>query len=236
MAEKVIGIIGGMGPEATIDLFRKIVAATPARIDQEHLRVLIDCNPKVPPRVPAVLGEGEDPTPLLQSTARNLERAGADLLVIACNTAHYFHDQIVEAVRIPVLHIAEEAVAEAVRRYPHVQTVGILGSLATARLHLYRSRLKARGLRTISPSDEDQALVMEAIAAVKAGDKGPAVHSKILGVAERLAVQGAQLLFTAFTELPLILRDGDTSVPVLDPTQALAQAAVRFARGQQQSG
>jgi len=230
MREKVIGILGGMGPEATIDLFRKIVESTPARSDQEHLRIIIDNNPKIPDRTAALLHGGEDPTPLLQATARNLERAGADLLVMPCNSAHLFYDRIAEAVSIPILHIADEAVEEALRRFPGIQAVGILATTATARLGLYHRRFEARGIRALSPSDADQEIVHGVIFSVKAGDKGAAVRKGIRDVAERMAAQGAQLLLTACTELPLILQDGDVSVPVLDPTLALARAAVRRAR------
>ncbi len=230
MAEKVVGILGGMGPEATVDLFAKIIAATPARIDQEHLRIIIDNNPRVPDRTAAALYGGEDPTPLLQSTARNLERAGADFLVMPCNSAHLFFDEIVKAVKIPVLHIADETVAEVVRRYPEAKTVGVLAAHGTVQLRLYHDRLEAKGLRAISPEPADQEILQSAIFSVKAGDKGPAVRERVRALAERLAGQGAEVLLTACTELPLVLQDGEVSVPVLDPTQALAVAAVRFAR------
>ena len=229
--EKVVGIIGGMGPAATVDLFRKIVEATPAKRDQEHLRILIDCNAKIPSRPAALLKGGPDPTPLLQETARTLERAGAGVLLVACNTAHLFHDRIVAAVGIPVLHIVDEAIAEAVRRYPRVRAVGILAGGAAIRLRLYQDRLEAKGIRAIIPPGPDQESVISAIYSVKAGDKGPAVRARIREVAEGLARAGAELLFTGCTELPLVLQDGDVSVPVLDPTLILAQAAVRFARG-----
>ncbi len=229
--EKVIGILGGMGPEATVDLFRKIVEATPATRDQEHLRILIDCNPKIPSRPAALLKGGPDPTPLLQETARGLERAGAEVLLVACNTAHLFHDRLVAAVRIPVLHIVDEAVAEAVRRHPRLRSVGILAGGAAIRLRLYQDRLEAKAIRAIIPSEQDQESVISVIYSVKAGDKGPEVRARIREVAEHLARAGAELLFTGCTELPLVLQDGDVSVPVLDPTEILARAAVRFARG-----
>ncbi len=232
MAEKTVGILGGMGPEATVDLFGKIVAATPASRDQEHLHIIIDDNAKIPSRQARLLGNGEDPTPLLQATARNLERAGADFIVIPCNTAHLFFDRIVEAVQIPVLHIADEAVGDVLRRFPEVRTVGVLAATATTRLRLYHDRLEARGLRAISPANADQEILQSVIFSVKAGDKGPAVREKAHGVAERLAAQGAQVLLTACTELPLVLREGDVGVPVVDPTQVLATAAVRLARDQ----
>lgn len=230
MAEKVVGIMGGMGPEAGADLFLKIMAATPAKKDQEHLHVILDSNAKTPDRVAALLGDGPDPTPALQASARRLEQAGADLLVIACNTAHLFYSRIVEAVRIPVLHIADETIAAALRRDPGLQVVGILGSDATVRLRLYHDRLEAKGLKALSPSGADQEIVQWVLYSVKAGNKGPEVRQRIREVAERLAAEGAQMVFTGCTELPLVLRDGDVSVPVLDPTQALAEAAVRLAR------
>jgi len=231
MDEKIVGIMGGMGPEATVDLFRKILAATPAKTDQEHLHIIIDCNSKVPSRPAALLEGGPDPTPLLQSTARNLERAGADFLVVACNTAHLFYDRITEVVRIPVLHIADEAIGEAKRRYPGIQSVGVLAGNGAIRLRLYQDRLEAKGIRAVVPSDADQQAVVSVINSVKAGNKGEAVRAKIRELADRLAQAGAEVVFTGCTELPLVLEDGDAQVPVVDPTLALAEAAVRFARG-----
>jgi len=231
MEEKIVGIMGGMGPEATADLFSKILAATPAKTDQEHLHIIIDCNSKIPSRPAALLEGGPDPTPLLQSTARNLEQAGADFLVVACNTAHLFYDRITEAVRIPVLHIVDEAIGEAQRRYPGLQSVGVLAGRGAIRLRLYQDRMEAKGIKAVVPSDEDQEIVVSVIYSVKAGDKGASVRTKIREVAERLRRVGAQVVFTGCTELPLVLADGDVGVPVLDPTQALAEAAVRFARG-----
>lgn len=231
MEEKIVGIMGGMGPEATVDLFRKILAATPAKTDQEHLHIIIDCNSKVPSRPAALLEGGPDPTPLLQSTAKNLERAGADFLVVACNTAHLFYDRITEVVRIPVLHIVDEAIGEAQRRYSGLRSVGVLAGSGAIRLRLYQDRLEAKGIGALVPSDADQQAVVSVIYSVKAGDKGPAVRAKIREVADRLAQVGAEVVFTGCTELPLVLEDGDAHVPVVDPTQALAEAAVRFARG-----
>ncbi len=232
MAEKVVGIIGGMGPEATMDLFGKLLAATPARKDQDHLHILIDCNSKIPSRPKALLEGGPDPTPLLLATARNLERGGADLLLIACNTAHLFYDRIAAAVRVPVLHIADEAIAEATRRYPDLRAAGVLAGMGAIRLRLYQDRLEAKGLRAVVPSDADQETVVSVITSVKAGDKGPAVRARIREVAERLGAAGAQVVFLGCTELPLVLADGEVGVPVLDSTAVLAGAAVRLARGE----
>ena len=128
--------------------------------------------------------------------------------------------------------IDDEAVAEAVRRYPDLKVVGVLGATASIKMRLYQERFEARGIKALTVSEEDQEIVQGAIDRVKAGDKGPEVRSRVREMAEKLAARGAQLLLTACTELPLVLHDGDASVPVLDPTQVLAEAAVRFARGE----
>src|SRR5579863_8958181 len=104
MSEKVVGVIGGMGPEATVDFMHRLIAATPARDDADHLHILVDNNPKIPSRIAALIdGTGEDPTPVLRAMARGLEAQGADFLVIPCNTAHHYLPAIAESVRIPLL-------------------------------------------------------------------------------------------------------------------------------------
>ena len=119
--EKVIGILGGMGPEATVDCFEKIIKNTPAARDQDHLRVVIDSNPKVPDRTAAIIGNGESPVPVLAAGCRALERAGADFIIIPCVSAHVFLTEIQQQSELPILSIFD-AVAEAViRDYPQIQ-------------------------------------------------------------------------------------------------------------------
>ena len=105
MAKKIIGIIGGMGPLATVDLFEKITLHTKAQQDQDHLRVLIDSNTNIPDRTAALLHGGEDPVPQLIASATSLEKMGAQVLVMPCNTAHNFYDAVAGAVEVPVLHM-----------------------------------------------------------------------------------------------------------------------------------
>ncbi len=230
---KTIGILGGMGPEATADLFRKIIRATPAKTDQEHLRVIIDSNPQIPDRTAAILAGGADPVPALQMTARNLERAGAGLIVVPCNTAHYFYPQIAAAVQIPVLHMIRETVAAILRLPVTVQTVGLLATTGTIRTALYHRELAAGGLSVLTPAEADQTLVMEAIYGpdgIKAG--GMALPGETLRqAAATLIGAGAEAIICGCTEIPLVLQDGDLAVPVLDPTWVLAAAAVRAALG-----
>ncbi|GAH56604.1 unnamed protein product, partial [marine sediment metagenome] len=142
MPEKIIGILGGMGPEATIDLFYKIIKFTPAEKDQDHFRIIIDNNPKIPDRTAAILGKGEDPLPALQETARNLEKAGVDFIIIPCNTAHYFLPQIQKSVNIPVLNMIEETAKETRKRIFPIQKVGLLASMGIYKTEIYHQHFK----------------------------------------------------------------------------------------------
>lgn len=142
MGEKVIGVLGGMGPEATADLFRKIIRATPAEKDQDHIRVIIDSNPKIPDRTAAIIGGGPSPLPEMTETAKNLEKAGADLIIIPCNTAHYYYEKLKKSIRIPILNMVE-LTAQAIKGgFPHVKKVGIIGTTGTVRAGIYNRALE----------------------------------------------------------------------------------------------
>jgi aspartate racemase len=231
MTQKTIGVLGGLGPWATLDLFEKILRLTPARTDQEHLRVIIDNNPKIPDRSPAILGDGEDPTPALIATAQNLERAGANFIVIPCNTAHYFYERIQKAVSIPVLHIMEEVAAAAHEEVPGARVLGVLATAATMSSGLYVRACARRGIDVIGPDPAGQQLVNRAIYGVKAGRMGPEITAGLRTVAEGLVTKGAQALVLGCTELPFVLKNQDVRVPLLDSNQILARAAVRLAVG-----
>ena len=225
MTKKTVGILGGMGPEATADLFMKIIKATPAKKDQEHLRVVMDSNPEIPDRTAFILGKGEDPRPLLLAGAKNLERLGASFIVIPCNTAHFFHKDVQDAVSIPVLNIMEE-----VSRYlsGKLQKAGLLASTGTLSTRLYENALARHGIGTVLPQGSDQDEVMKAIYAVKAGDLDTG-RRIALEQGRKLEAAGAQAVIAGCTEIPLVLKDGDLGVPVVDATTILAQSAVRFA-------
>lgn len=230
MSEKVIGILGGMGPEATIDLFYKIIKSTPAGKDQEHLRIIIDNNPKIPDRTAAILGKGEDPLPALQETARNLEKAGANFIIIPCNTAHYFLPLIQESVKIPILNIIEETAKETRKRIPQIQKVGLLASIGIYETEIYHQQFKKFNIEVISPEEKDKEEVMKAIYAVKAGNLSEGIKKSILKIAQKLIDKGAEVIIAGCTEIPLILKEEDVVVPLIDPTQVLAKAAVQKAR------
>jgi len=230
MPEKIIGILGGMGPEATIDLFYKIIKFTPAEKDQDHLRIIIDNNPKIPDRTAAILGKGEDPLPALQETAQNLEKAGVNFIVIPCNTAHYFLSSIQESVNIPVLNMIEETAKETKKRIPQIKKVGLLASIGVYKSKIYHQHFKKFNIEVISPQEKDKEEIIKVIYTIKAGDLSKRVKKNILKIVQKLIDKGAEAIIAGCTEIPLVLKEGDISVPLIDPTQILAGIAVQKAR------
>jgi len=226
---RTIGVVGGMGPWATLDFFEKVLRATPVRRDQEHLRLIIDNNPKIPDRGPAILGDGEDPTPALVATARNVEAAGADLIVIPCNTAHYFFQAIQAAVRVPVVHIMQEVAGAASRRFPRIGRVGLLATRATVATGLYQDAFRPLGAAVVVPDQSGQEVIDRLIYAIKAQGVDDALRSAGVAVGRGLNRAGAEAMILGCTELPLVLGEDTLGLPILDSNLTLAEVAVRLA-------
>lgn len=227
---KVIGVLGGMGPAATVDFFQKIIQATPAKADQDHLKVVIFSNPHVPDRTAAIRGGGPDPLPELVIGAEALVRAGADFLTIPCVTVHYFFDRLQAAVRIPILHLIRETVAAVAAEFPTFRRFGLLATTGTLESKLFEAKFEPRGLAVFGcdPAIQDSR-VMEAIYGVKGGGSLDRPRRLIREAAAHLIGRGAEAIIAGCTEVPLVLSHGDISVPVIDPTHYLARAAVRRA-------
>jgi aspartate racemase len=220
-----------MGPAATVDLFGKITDCTAALRDQDHLHVIIDSNAAIPDRTAAILGKGEDPLPSLVATALNLERAGAGILVMPCNTAHWYHTAIQAAVDLPVLHMIQETAAYIRSTYPGIQRVGLMATDGTLHTGLYDTAFAEARLSTLLPAPEYQTLLMRAIyEGVKAGRLIEA-EAQASQVAQHLSAMGAQVVVLGCTELPIALRSAELPVPAVDPTYVLARAAVAAAGG-----
>jgi aspartate racemase len=235
MKEGIIGILGGMGPEATADLFHKIIKNTEATKDQEHLRILVDNNPKIPDRTPAMLGSGRSPLPMMIETARNLERAGADFIVIPCVSAHHFIAELRERIAISVISIIDEVADEVERRLPGARRVGLMATTGTIRSGPFQDRLREAGVEILVPPPEDQeGLVMSAIygeSGIKAGFLSPENRRKILSASQALIEKGAQGIIGGCTEIPLVIQEHDLEVPFFDSLNILALAAIRQAKG-----
>lgn len=220
---KTIGVLGGMGPAATVEFFRRLVASTPAAIDQAHIRILIDNNPHVPDRVNAILGRGPDPGPTLAAMAQGLAASGADFLTMPCNTGHVFQSAIRQAVAIPFINMIDET-ARAIT----VLNVGLLATTGTVRTGLYREACQARGIRLIEPNKVDQELVMDIIRRVKAGGSGRSVRDHAAAVVSRLVDAGAEAVIAGCTEISLIPDEG-MPIPWIDALDCLVEAAIRRA-------
>ena len=230
MEKKTIGIIGGMGPLATADLFEKIVGHTKAVCDQEHLHVVIDSNTNIPDRTAALLHGGADPLPELVKSAGRLEKLGADVLIMPCNTAHNYYDGIAAAVSVPVLHMVRLTAQALVER--GVKKAGLLATDGTVRTGIYQKSFAGSGVELLTPDEAGQRAVMEMIyQGVKAGDMAfdaqPARQAM-----ERLLAAGAEVLILGCTELPLAVKLYGIALPAVDPTLELALEAIRFAGGE----
>jgi aspartate racemase len=229
IAPRRVGILGGMGPAAALDLQAKILAATPADGDEGHLPIVTWNVPQVPDRVAAVMGAGPSPLPAMITGARALEACGCEAFVVACNTAHHWAGDLAGAVRIPLLHIADAAVAALERLPVPPMRVGLLATRATVQAGIYGQRLAQRGFQWIAPTDEEQAKFVDpAIARVKAGNVAGA-RAPFEAAAQALAGRGAEAILLACTELPLAAQGARCPVPILDASQALADAVVAFA-------
>ena len=198
--EKVLGILGGMGPMATADLFTKITALTKASCDNDHLRVLIDSNAKIPDRTNAILYGGESPLPYMLDSALRLESMGAQCLIMPCNTAHYFIDDFKAALPQPLVHIIEETVLAAQRLNP--EGAWMLSTHGTRASGLYQKYADKHGYTLYLPNEEQAEKAQQAIFYVKAGelDRAGAVTKALV---EELWRERDLPVMTACTELPL---------------------------------
>ena len=224
---KTIGIMGGMGPMATVDLMKKIILATPAKTDQEHIPMLVDNAPQIPDRTKAILGQGESPVPAMVRSARRLEAGGADFIIIACNTAHYFLPEVVPQVKIPVLSIVETAIAEVIRR--GYRKVGLLATIGTISTGLYQKFMEAKAISCITPPPDKQHLLDDMIYdGVKANDTSydtAPVRQLLIDMQQT----GAEAFILGCTEVPVAVAMYNLQGTFIDSTDELAKAAVKLA-------
>ncbi len=233
--EKVVGILGGMGPEATVDLMQRIIRLTPAMDDADHIRCIVDNNPKVPSRIKAIIeGDGEDPGPYMADMGRRLESWGADFLVIACNTAHYYYNAVQQAVSIPVINLIDLVAGHVSSTYPNHRKIGILASPAVAMTGLYTRRFSRLGIEDVWPDPDHQARLLSVIKAVKKGDTGPTVRNDYRNVGQNLKQNGAEIALIACTELSAL--GGDLPLSALDAAEILASEIVQVATNRKKIG
>jgi len=230
--QKIAGVLGGMGPDATVDFMAKIIALTPADKDQDHLHMLVDHNPTVPNRQTFILGGDEDPGPAMAAMARRLEVAGADFLVIPCNTAYAFQESILDVVSIPLISIIDESIAAVDEEAPGAKAVGLLATNGCLQAGVYQSAMEAKGLVVVMPEDDELEQLMTLVNGIKAGHKGSDVSASMRKLAEALVGRGAAAIIAGCTEIPLVLDGSMLEVPLISSTDVLAQKTVQFAQSE----
>lgn len=230
--EKVVGILGGMGPEATIDLFAEIVKQTNAKNDQQHLRIIIDNNPQIPNRQDAILKGTENPGPSIAITAKNIEAAGADFIILGANTAHHFYLYAKQAVNIPVLHIIGETVLETINTIEHIKKVGVLAAKGAIKTGMYQDAYKEYGITCVASPESILDLVHDSIFSFKY----EGVNEKNVGMMKEaisfLINNGAEAIVMGCTEIPLILKQQKINVELINPNTIIAKVAVKYAKNE----
>lgn len=233
-----LGVVGGVGPAATVDFMDKVVANTPAGKDQDHIKMVVEHNPQIPDRTANLLRAETDPTIALYATCQRLADAGADAIAIPCNTAHAFIARIQQHLDVPIINMLHETIALIVLQHGASTPLGLLATSGTVQSRVYHEAARAAGLNIITPGHESQALVIEAIygpRGIKAGFTGGICKEQLLVVAEHLCELGAGVLILGCTELPLVLAHADAfplgrhQVAMVDPTTVLALKCVQLA-------
>jgi aspartate racemase len=230
--KRILGILGGMGPEATAFFYRAVIANTEAAVDQEHIPTLIWSDPAIPPRTDAILGSGPSPLPRLLAGVRALERDGAGLIVMPCITAHYWADDIRRAAGAPFIDLLRETRSFVRRHLPGIRRVGLIASSGTVASGLWNAAFAKAGIDIIAPVAAEQTRVMDAIigpGGIKSGVTAGRPRTAIVRAARRLVARGAQAIVAGCTEVPLVLRRGDLEVPLLEPMDIGARVCVRRA-------
>ncbi len=226
--KKSIGILGGMGPLATADLFRKITVLTKAGCDNDHIRVFIDSNPAIADRTAAILSGGKDPLPEMRAALRSLEACGASCVIMPCNTAHYFLPVLQSETKLPFLSMLEATAKACARFYPG-KTAAVLATKGTLATGLYDKALEKEGVSFLIPEEAEKDTLMHLIYdVVKASKPLEPERETWKALLAGLRAKGADYFILGCTELPIVADTLQVEGPFIDPTAELAKAAIRF--------
>ena len=234
----VVGVLGGMGPLATVDFMTKVIELTPASCDQEHIPMIVSCIPQIPDRTLAYKGDGPSPLDEMIANVRRLVQADAKVIAIACNTAHLWFEPLQKAIPVPIFHIVDCAIDAVYKTGNSFPVVGLLATEATIASGLYVERgnlitkTVGKNLVWVLPTSEEISdWVMPAISSIKAGDLKVA-HALLVKAANALRDRGATAIIMGCTEIPLVLNASDSDIPLVDPTLALATKVVEWSTQQ----
>jgi aspartate racemase len=224
---RLVGVLGGMGPMATVDFMRKVIEMTPAGVDQDHVPMIVHCVPQIPDRVSAILERRDDPLAALIAGAEKLVDAGAEVIAMPCHTAHAWFTPLARSVRVPILHIAEAALGDLDKLAQQPRRIALLGTLGTLRAGIYQDMLAKHGRDLHVPDEGTQACILSAIAAVKRNDLTNA-RTDANEALRRLVEAQCDAALLACTELPLAIDAQQSPLHLIDPTNSLAKACVEF--------
>jgi aspartate racemase len=225
---KKLGILGGMGPLATSCLFKKIIDLTDANCDQEHIPIFIYNNTSIPDRTAYLVNSGENPKEYLIESAKTLENIGADFLIMPCNTAHYFYDEIIKEINIPFLNMIEETVKYVLKKYPGIKKVGLLATDGTCAAGIYDKYFGNYGIEVIKPSKEKQSFVMKFIYDIKKGSSKINFDGFYEAVQE-MNDKDVDVSLLGCTELSLAKDLYHIKGTYVDPLEVIAIRAIKYA-------
>ena len=232
MRIKTIGILGGMGPEATAYFFQLLIKKTGAACDQEHIPILIWNNPKIPPRTDAILHKGKSPLPLLLEGINILEKGGAGLIVVPCITAHYYAPKLQARAKVSFVNLLDESLGYTKKYFPGIKKAGLVASSGTVASKLFHKTFEKAGIEVISPGQDEQKRIQNAIfgkKGIKAGFTTGAPKETIISMARILIKRGAEAIIAGCTEVPLVLEPKDIFVPFIEPMKIGALACIKMA-------
>ncbi len=227
--KKTIGILGGMGPEATAYMFKLILSCTKAEKDQDHIPVIIYSDPQVPARTDAILKTGPSPVPYLVKGIKALNKVGADFIIIPCVTVHHFIPETEKQIKFRYLSLVEETLKWIQKNVPELKTAGLIASTGTLKSGLFHNAFAGAGIDLLTPGEEEQMRVMEVIfglQGVKAGFIDGPCRERIVDTARSLVERGAEAVIAGCTEIPLVLKGKDISAPLIEPMRIIAQASI----------
>ncbi len=226
---KTAGILGGMGIDVTAELLTRIIDATGAEKEQDHIPVIINHNPKIPDRTQAIVYGGEDPLPLLKSSLEVLTKAEVAFIAIPCNTAHYYYDAMQEATSIPIIHMLKEVVNKCLSIKSDLKNVGVMATKGTVNTGLYQKLFLEKKVNVILPNKNDQEIVMNNIMRIKARENLTNVTRDFVRIANELISYKAEIIILGCTDISLAIKDGDLEVPIVDSLSVLAEKVVNLA-------
>ena len=231
MRKKILGIIGGMGPEATASVFQKIIKLTEAKTDRDHIEIFIHNNTNVPDRTEAILNNDPVCFKELSRSALILEKLGVDYIIIPCITSHYFVPDLQKRINVPIINAVEQCVDHILEKYSMIKNLGIIATTGTIKSSLFQHRLEKKKLNPVILSDDIQArCVMSAIygsQGIKAGIISDNVRKRLIEAASHLINDGAEAIIAGCTEIPLAINKSDIPVPLIDPMEVLSIIAIR---------